>query len=130
VSTGNKVAEVPASNAGLWSVQFDATGSMLLTDSSDGVARLWSVPGLQQIGTDLPGLSGYAGAATFAGRGSSTTAVLVYASGTAVAYPASVSAWERQACLVASRNFTKAEWARYVGDRPYENVCPQDPPGS
>ena len=57
-------------------------------------------------------------------------AVLLYATGTAFAYAASSSAWERQACLVAGRNFTKAEWARYVGDRPYEDVCPQYPPGS
>ncbi|MFL5797764.1 MAG: protein kinase domain-containing protein [Actinomycetota bacterium] len=130
VSTGKQVAEVPASNPGLWSVQFAPTGSMLLTDSSDGVARLWSVPDLRQIGTDLPGLLSVPGTATFAGRGNSTTAVLVYATGQAFAYPASPSAWERQACLVAGRNFTKAEWARYVGDRPYEQVCPQYPSGS
>ncbi|MDP9341005.1 MAG: hypothetical protein M3Q23_02620 [Actinomycetota bacterium] len=130
VTTGKQLAEVPASNPGLWSVQFDPSGSMLLTDSSDGVARLWSVPDLQQIGTDIPGFSGAVGAATFAGQGSSTVAVLLYATGLMFAYAASPSVWERQACLVAGRNFTKAEWARYVGDRPYEDVCPQYPPGS
>ncbi|HXJ64242.1 MAG TPA: BTAD domain-containing putative transcriptional regulator [Actinomycetota bacterium] len=130
LTTFKQVAEAPASNPGLWSVQFDPTGSMLLTDAPDGVARLWSVPDLQRIGTDLPGLSGYVGAATFAGQGSSTMAVLVYAGGQTFAYAASPPAWERQACLVAGRNFTKAEWARYVGDRPYEDVCPEYPPGS
>ncbi len=130
VTTGKQAAEVTASNPGLWSVQFDHTGSMLLTDAPDGVARLWSVPDLQQIGSDLPGLSSVVGAATFAGRGRSTMAVLLYATGTAFAYTASPSAWERQACLVAGRNFTKAEWARYVGDRTYEDVCPEYPPGS
>ncbi|HZC52729.1 MAG TPA: hypothetical protein VE441_09560, partial [Mycobacterium sp.] len=28
------------------------------------------------------------------------------------------------ACALAGRDITRAQWQRYVGDRPYEHVCP------
>ena len=111
------------------SVQFDSTGTMLLTQAIDGVARLWSAPGLEQIGSDLPGVASYPGAAIFAGRGASTTAIQIYSHGQAFVYPVSLAAWERQACFVAGRNFTSAEWAQYLGNRSYQNVCPDDSSG-
>ncbi len=39
-------------------------------------------------------------------------------------YRVSPAAWEQQACAVAGRNFTQAEWNRYLPDRPYSKVCP------
>ena len=53
-------------------------------------------------------------------------AVLVTSTGQAFAYQASLNAWERQACLVAGRNFTQAEWDQYVPGRPYSKVCPDE----
>lgn len=129
VRTGRQIAETTASNlAGLWSEAFDPSGQMLMTTGLDGVARLWSVPDLHQIGTDLPGRQNFHGVAAFAGRGSATTAVIVYGD-RAFVYPASLQAWERKACLVAGRNFTKAEWAQYLGSRAYQTVCPGYPAG-
>jgi WD40 repeat protein/class 3 adenylate cyclase len=127
VATGRKIGEVAASPStlgGLWSVAFDPTGSMLVTVGSDGGARLWSVPGLEKIGTSLPGATSRLGVAAFAGKESSALAVLVYTNGQAFAYHASPEWWEQQACLVAGRNFTQAEWGRYLPGRPYSNVCP------
>jgi WD40 repeat protein len=128
VASGRQVAQAEGSNTtfgGMGSLQFDSTGSFLLTEGVvDAAARLWSVPGLQQVGTDLPGVPSRLGTATFAGRGTSTLAVLVYSTGEALSYRVSPVAWERQACAVASRNFTQAEWHRYLPDRPYSKVCP------
>lgn len=127
VSTGRQIAETTASSlAGLWSTAFDPSGRMLITTGLDGVARLWSVPDLHQIGTDLPGRQDFHGVAAFTGRGTGTTAVTVYGD-QAFAYPASLQAWERQACVVAGRNLTKAEWALYLGSRPYRKACPALP---
>jgi hypothetical protein len=39
-------------------------------------------------------------------------------------------AWEAYACRVAGRNFSKAEWAEFVPDRPYRSTCPDFPPGT
>jgi WD40 repeat protein len=128
VTTGRQIGQAEGSNTtfgGMGSLQFDSTGDFLLTEGVvDAAARLWSVPGLQQVGTDLPGVPSRFGTATFAGRGTSTLAVLVYQTGEALVYHASPASWERQACAVAGRNFTKAEWDRYLPDRPYSKVCP------
>jgi hypothetical protein len=89
---------------------------------------LWSVPSLQQIGTDFPtpktGGSSFP-AAAFVGTGASLSLVEDFSDGRAFEWPAALSAWQRHGCLVAGRNFTTTEWNVYVGgDRPYENVCP------
>ena len=40
------------------------------------------------------------------------------------AYPLEPSAWLEEACAVAGRDLTRAEWDRYLPDRPYERTCP------
>ena len=39
-------------------------------------------------------------------------------------YPLDAAHWLAQACRVAGRNLTQAEWDRYLPDRPYRPVCP------
>jgi WD40 repeat protein/class 3 adenylate cyclase len=46
--------------------------------------------------------------------------------GRAWIFPVSLGAWETQACQVANRNFTSAEWAQFLPDLPYQQVCPTD----
>ena len=38
-------------------------------------------------------------------------------------YPLDPAEWLAEACTVAGRNLTQAEWDRYLPDRPYEPVC-------
>jgi WD40 repeat protein len=128
VATGRPIAHAEGSNTtfgGVGSLRFDSTGSFLLTEGVvDAAARLWSVPGLQQIGTDLPGVPSRFGTATFAGRGISTLAVMVYSTGEGLSYHVSPAAWEHQACAVAGRDFTQAEWDLYLPGRSHSKVCP------
>ena len=35
--------------------------------------------------------------------------------------------WPKELCRIAGRNFTKEEWQDYMGNRPYEQTCPQYP---
>jgi hypothetical protein len=38
-------------------------------------------------------------------------------------YPLDPARWLARACDVAGRDLTRAEWDRYLPDRPYEAVC-------
>jgi hypothetical protein len=37
--------------------------------------------------------------------------------------PADPAALVRTACALAGADITRAQWTRYVGDRPYRSVC-------
>jgi hypothetical protein len=41
--------------------------------------------------------------------------------------PGAPAGWLAQACRFAGRELSPAEWALYVGDRPYQPVCPGAP---
>ena len=38
-------------------------------------------------------------------------------------YPLDPARWLARACTVAGRDLTRAEWDRYLPDRPYAPVC-------
>lgn len=42
----------------------------------------------------------------------------------AFAWPASLTAWQQDACALAGRNFTRSEWSQFVAGPPYTSVCP------
>jgi len=104
------------------SIAFSPSGDVVATTGGgDGLTKLWTTRGMQQFGADLPGTQSQWGNAVFTPDGSKLVAMTV--NGHGVVWPASVDAWTRHACAVARRNFTKGEWARFVGDRPYARTC-------
>lgn len=44
-----------------------------------------------------------------------------------VLWDVSLEAWQAYACQIANRNLTEAEWATYLGERPYRQTCPATP---
>jgi WD40 repeat protein/class 3 adenylate cyclase len=103
-------------------IAFDPTGRTFATSVGPGgaAARVWSTSTLQQFGSDLEGTGTDQNMAfTPDGR----YLLVVTDDGTVTRWPVSVAAWEQHACAVAGRNLTREEWARYVGNRPYSNVC-------
>jgi hypothetical protein len=48
---------------------------------------------------------------------------VVYANGQGYRWDVRSAAWERQACRVAGRRLTRAEWADALPDRPYAPAC-------
>ncbi len=48
----------------------------------------------------------------------------VFHSGSGVVWNVDPAAWAAQACHVARRNLTRAEWAQFLGGRTYRDVCP------
>jgi hypothetical protein len=39
-------------------------------------------------------------------------------------WPMRPEAWADQACQIANRNLTEAEWQQFMGDEPYRETCP------
>ncbi len=103
-------------------IAFDPTGKRFATSVGPGgaAARIWSTSTLQQFGSDLGG-DGLDQNMAFTPDG--RYLLVVTDDGTVTRWPVSVAAWEQHACAVAGRNFTREEWARYVGNRPYADVC-------
>ncbi len=103
-------------------IAFDPTGKLFATSVGPGgaAARIWSTSTLQQFGSDLSG-GGLDQNMAFTPDG--RYLLVVSDDGTMTRWPVSLSSWEQHACAVAGRNFTREEWARYVGNRSYANVC-------
>jgi hypothetical protein len=46
---------------------------------------------------------------------------------TGLRYSMDPAVWLRDACAIAGRDLTRAEWERYLPDRPYEATCTDVP---
>jgi WD40 repeat protein/DNA-binding SARP family transcriptional activator len=121
--TGREIGRptlVAASPVG--SIAFDPTGKTFVTTGGpSGGARIWATSTQQQFGADLPGGEGAESNAAYTPDGRYLLVVLD--DGTVLRWPARVEAWEQHACAVAGRDFTREEWARLVGSRPYARTC-------
>jgi WD40 repeat protein len=82
------------------------------------IGEPFRIPGdASQLATDHPG--GYR-IATSTGWPTGTPTVL----------DLDPSNWQTTACRLAGRNLTRAEWAQYIPELPYQTTCPQWPAGS
>jgi len=123
-ATGKALAgPLPADSAPITSVSFDPTGRRFATaGEGDGTIRVWFTEGLQQEGTRLGSDPGATSAVAFEPGGKVLLAVDDH--GGAFSWPASLAAWQQQACSLAGRNLTRAEWAQLVAGPRYTTVCP------
>jgi WD40 repeat protein len=123
-ATGKRVLASPllADSVAITSVAFDPTGRRFATaGNGDGTIKVWFTAGLQQeakLASDPDSTS-----ATAFERGGNALLV-VDDRGGAFAWPTSLTAWERDACALAGRNLTHAEWTQYVAGPRYTSVCP------
>jgi WD40 repeat protein/DNA-binding SARP family transcriptional activator len=123
-ATGKRLDQpLLADSAPITSVAFDPTGERFATaGEGDGTIKVWFTAGLQQEGPRLGSDPGSTSATAFEPRGQVLLAV--DDTGGAFAWPASLTAWQQEACSVAGRNLTRAEWAQLVGGPRYTAVCP------
>jgi WD40 repeat protein len=89
--------------------------------TASAVAQLWDVRTLEPIGEPLPlGVPG----TVFASRDSTSERVLIGSgSGKAALWDIDVRHWEREACAIAGRTLSRAEWSRYLPGRRYAPAC-------
>jgi DNA-binding SARP family transcriptional activator/WD40 repeat protein len=122
-TTGQPLAPaLIAASAPITSLAFEPDGQRFATAGyQDGSVKLWFVPTLQQEGPALPTDSGTAATVAFPARGQGL--LDVQDSGRAFVWPIALSDWERRACQVAGRNFTREEWVRLVAQPGYAPVC-------
>src|SRR5205814_893577 len=106
-------------NGGVGSVGFDPSGETLVTLSSDGKLRLWDLATRKLIGAPLPG-SNTGGSAHFFPDGKHVLGV--FQSGTGIIWDVDPAAWKAEACSVAGRTFSRAEWHDLVGRRRYRDI--------
>jgi WD40 repeat protein len=111
-----------AASAPITSLAFEPDGQRFVTAGyQDGAAKLWFLSTLQQEGPALRTDAGTAATVAFAARGRGL--LDVQDTGRAFVWPTALSDWERRACQVAGRNFTREEWVRLVAQPRYAPVC-------
>ena len=92
-----------------------------MTTSTDGKLRLWDLRSRKLVGSPLPGADvGGWGTLLPDGR----HAIAVFSDGTGIVWNTDPATWEAQACRVAHRNLTEAEWRDFLPERAYRAVCP------
>ena len=118
--TGRPAASpIHLASGGAGSIAFSPNGRVLAIAANDGI-ELWDVSSHQII--DAP-LAGPNHRIAFARDGQTLVGTQYNGTGQAVIWSLAPAAWEARACQIAGRNLTRAEWERYLPDRPYTSVC-------
>ena len=104
---------------------FSPDGRLLATTSGAGAGRLRDVGARRPVGTGLSGGNAAAAGAAFL-SGGARLAVL-HEGGGGVVWDVRPGSWARQACAVAGRPLTRAEWQGLLPGRPYAPACASSP---
>ena len=94
--------------------------------------RLWDLPTQREVGASLTGLPGRLTVSQFTPDGRLTVSqftpdgkslLMITDAGRAYLWDIRPSRWLRQACAVAGRTLTRAEWHDALPGRPYAPAC-------
>ena len=96
-------------------------GETLATGGADGIVRLFDVRTQQPIGAPLPTVPNSSAGPFFSPDGAYLFAIT--AAGRAFRWDVRPASWERQACAVAGRTLTRAEWNDALPGRAYAPAC-------
>jgi WD40 repeat protein/DNA-binding SARP family transcriptional activator len=120
--TGHRLPQqITSASGGVVSLSFDPSGKRLMTTNNDGTIQLWALPTDEPIGAPLPGAN-TGGWGTFFPNGKAVVAT--FGSGTGVVWNVDPTRWSAQACRIAGRNLTRAEWRTHLPNQPYSKTCP------
>lgn len=102
------------------SVAFSGDGKVLAAGGADDQIQLWDVETRELIGVLSPHQQAVH-SITFAPGGE--TLASVGEDDSIILWNLDEDDWNRQACRLANRNLTPAEWNTYLGTRPYRKTC-------
>ncbi len=124
--SGQPVRTLSIPNGYNGALAFSPDGTRLAVLAHDG-AEIWDIQAGTEVGTGLPGASPQAQTPGGPGNVRYTPdghLVIVSPAGLATIWNVNPAAWDAAACTIASRQLTRAEWARFVSTQPYARVCP------
>ncbi|MFI7067525.1 WD40 repeat domain-containing protein [Kribbella sp. NPDC050124] len=116
-----KVAPSTSHRSEVVSVRFSPDGSRIVSGAADGTVTLWdaeSLDGLLSVSAATP-----VPVAPIFTRGGDVLAIPSY-DGKAYHWDTSTGHILGQACAMAGRNLTQAEWERSFAGRAYQKTCP------
>jgi WD40 repeat protein len=96
-------------------------GRTVATSGFDGTVHMWDLPTQREVGAPPPGVPGRLTVPQFTPDGRSLLALTD--AGRAYLWDVRPSAWMRQACMVAGRTLTRAEWQDALPGRDYAPAC-------
>jgi WD40 repeat protein len=94
---------------------------MLATGGDDGTVRLWDIGSGQAVGAPLPGVPNTPVVPSF--TPDSARLLAAYETGDAYLWDIRPESLVRQACRVAGRQLTRAEWDEFLPGRDYDPAC-------
>lgn len=104
---------------------FAPDGRTVAVTGGNGTLSLWDGHTLRPLGTTISAGPGLWPLAQFTSDGAALVGLAPTTDGQQRWFrlPARPQDWRTLACSIAGPPLTRAEWARYVGDRPYQPTC-------
>ena len=100
----------------IWSVTISHDNRTLATSARDGTVRLWDIESEKPVGA-LPGMPGHTVTGLF--TPDDDAVIAGFDTGQAFRWDIRPASLARQACLIAGRTLTRAEWDEFLPGRDY-----------